>query len=499
MISLPLFSTTTWTLIVLALTLLLLCGIWPYNFFKKMGVPGPRPWPFVGTMLHSYAGPLLFERKCKEKYGDVWGQFDGRAPLLMIADPDLLKAVLVKECYSTFTNRRVFAKELFGPLKDGMTMVEDDKWKRIRSTVSPSFTSGRLRQIFPIVERYADRLVKTIDEKLLGQSVDVKKFVASYSMDVMASAAFSVDTDTTNNPESTLSIQLKNLLKFKIWPFFVLFVLPFTVPLFSLIGLSLMNKHSVDFFYKLIKRFKHEHKDDKSVHSDFLQLMIESEIQESDIKDGVEPSKGLTDPEILSQAFIFLFGGYDTTSTTLAYILYSMALNPDVLRTLQHEIDVNFPKDSPVSYEALMNMEYLDNVMSESMRLLPTAPRLERVCKKNIRLNGIDIPKGTVVGAPVNCLHRDPRYWSSPEVFKPERFSKDSGEDINPYAYMPFGLGPRNCVGMRFALMVMKMILVRFLQDHSVETCKDTLVPLEFNMFFIPKNPVKLKFSRREM
>ncbi|KAG7268953.1 hypothetical protein CRUP_008608 [Coryphaenoides rupestris] len=150
-----------------------------------------------------------------------------------------------------------------------------------------------------------------------------------------------------------------------------------------------------------------------------------------------------------------------------------------------------FETMSPVTYEAVMNLEYLDNVISESMRLLPTAPRLERVCKRNFQINGINIPEGTLVGVPLHCLHRDPRFWSSPEVFKPERFSKINGDDINPYAYMPFGLGPRNCVGLRFAQMVMKMVLVRLLQDHNI--------PLEFNAFYLPKHPIKLKFSRREV
>ncbi|KAJ3609872.1 hypothetical protein NHX12_021966 [Muraenolepis orangiensis] len=370
----------------------------------------------------------------------------------------MIKVVLVKECYSTFTNRR----------------------------------------IFPIVERYADRLVKTIDKELLDQSVDIKKFIAPYSLDVMTSTSFSVDTDSTANPEAPVNVNVQKFMKFKFWPFLVMLALPFTIRLFKWIGFSAVNKEAVKFFCGLIKRFKLEHKEDSSVHSDFLQLMVDSEIPESDIKDGVEPSKGLTHDEILAQALLFIFAGYDTTSTTLTYILYNLALNPDSLKTLQQEIDEHFPKDSPVSYEALMNVEYLDNVISECMRLLPTAPRLERVCKRNFNIDGINIPEGTLVTVPVNLIHRDPRFWSSPEVFKPERFSKDNKDDINPYAYMPFGLGPRNCVGMRFALMVTKMILVRLLQEYNVETCKDTSVPLEFSNIFLPKQPIKLKFSRRE-
>ncbi|XP_075947652.1 cytochrome P450 3A40-like isoform X2 [Anarhichas minor] len=503
------FSAETWTLLVALITLIFVYSCWTFGTFKKMGIPGPQPVPFFGTMLAYRKGFMNFDTDCFKKYGKVWGIFDGRQPVLCITDPAMIKAVLIKECYSLFTNRRNF--RLNGQLYDAVSIAEDDQWRRIRSVLSPTFTSGRLKEMFSIMKHHSANLTSSMKKKAdkdepleLKEMYEVNsscfpfRFFGPYSMDVVASTAFSVDIDSLNNPSDPFVTNIKKMLKFDIFSplFLIVAFFPFMGPILEKMEFSFFPSSVTDFFYAALKKIKsnREYSQQKS-RVDFLQLMIDSQ-KNNDLS---EPNKGLSDHEILSQAMIFLFAGYETTSSSLTFLAYNLATNPHVMKRLQEEVDSTFPDKGPVEYQALMQMEYLDSVINESLRLYPIAPRLERVAKATVEINGLVIPKDMVVMVPTWPLHRDASLWPEPEEFKPERFSKENKETIDPYTYMPFGAGPRNCIGMRFALVMMKLAMVEILQRFSFSVCKETEIPFEMDIqgLLMPKRPIKLKLVLR--
>ncbi|XP_036968017.1 cytochrome P450 3A40-like [Acanthopagrus latus] len=493
------FSAETWTLLVTLITLLFVYAYWPYGTFKKMGIPGPKPVPFFGTMLAYRKGFTIFDENCSKKYGPTWGIFDGRQPVLCITDPAMIKTVLIKECYSLFTNRRNF--RLNGELYDAVSIAEDDQWRRIRSVLSPSFTSGRLKEMFGIMKRHSATLLTSMKKKAdKDEPLELKEFFGPYSMDIVTSTSFSVDIDSLNNPSDPFVTNIKKMLKFDLFNPLILIIsfFPFMAPVFEKMEFSFFPKSVTDFFYAALQKIKSNRVTSRQKSRvDFLQLMIDS--QNNKNPSGVEQDKGLSDHEILSQAMIFLFAGYETTSSSLCFVAYNLALNPHIMKRLQEEIDATFPEKAPIEYQVLMQMEYLDCVINESLRLYPIAPRLERVAKATVEINGLVIPKGMVVMVPTWPLHRNPDLWPDPEAFKPERFSKENKETFDPYTYMPFGAGPRNCIGMRFALVMMKLALVEILQKYSFARCKETEVPLEMDIqgLVMPKRPIKLKLVPR--
>ncbi|GAA6083432.1 cytochrome P450 3A27-like isoform X2 [Tachysurus ichikawai] len=497
------FSSETWALIVILISLVLLYGYWPYSFFKRLGVPGPKPVPFFGTMLEYRKGIHHFDMECFQKYGKIWGIYDVRQPVLCIMDTEIIKSVMIKECYSLFTNRRNFF--INGPLYDALTVVEDEDWKRIRSVLSPSFTSGRLKEMFGIMKSHSHSLVKNLQKTCdRGESADIKEFFGAYSMDVVTSTAFSVDIDSLNNPKDPFVTNIKKMLNFNfLHPLLIAGAMfPFIAPVLEKMDFGFFPIAVTDFFYASLQKIKSERvAQNNKKRVDFMQLMIDSQKLEKNELNGKETNKGLNDHEILSQSMIFVFGGYETSSSTLSFLFYNLARYPETTKKLQKEIDEIFPNKAEVDYDSVMNMDYLDATLSESLRLYPVIFHLERVCKKTVEINGLTIPKDTVVLIPTYNLHRDPEFWPDPETFNPERFTQENKESIEQYAYMPFGLGPRNCIGMRFALVAMKLAIVEILQRFDISLSEETKVPLKLNNsgLLAPEEPIKIIFTPRKM
>ena len=188
----------------------------------------------------------------------------------------------------------------------------------------------------------------------------------------------------------------------------------------------------------------------------------------------------LTDEEIVGQMIFFLLTGYETSSNTLSFILYHLAVNPDIQDKLREEVrramDVNESKKN--LYEIVSAIEYLDCVIKEAQRLNTPVPFVNRECAEDYDYNGIHIPAGTEVIIPIYAVHHDPDAWVEPEKFDPERFRGPASNTRHPFQHLPFGDGPRYCLGMRLALLEIKIALVKILMKFKFVRSPETQVPL---------------------
>ncbi|KAL5491876.1 hypothetical protein EMCRGX_G017242 [Ephydatia muelleri] len=263
-------------------------------------------------------------------------------------------------------------------------------------------------------------------------------------------------------------------------------------------------EESFRFLYETSKALiKRRHEEEHSVqHNDFLQLLLDLETENGSTQNATR-STVFSNNDLITHCMTFLIAGYETTSSCLAYTSYLLAINLDVQEKLCQELD-NYFKDHSIStgiYEATHNIEYLDMVVQESLRIFPPAPlAVGRMCTENIQLGGIDIPKGTAVIVPVMSIHQDPKIWEDPMNFRPERFSVEEKEKRPQLCHLPFGWGPHNCIGMRFALMEVKMALISILQKYKFMQALETEVPLQTvvaGLTLQPKNGIYVKIQSR--
>ncbi|EFN63655.1 Cytochrome P450 9e2 [Camponotus floridanus] len=193
---------------------------------------------------------------------------------------------------------------------------------------------------------------------------------------------------------------------------------------------------------------------------------------------------------MVAQAFIFFFGGFESSSVLMCFAAHEIAVNQDIQKRLHNEIDEVLEKtNGQGSYEAINSMEYLDAVINEALRMYPAGLALDRLCLKDFELpptlpgmKSFTLKKGHAIWIPIYGLHHDPQYFKEPGKFDPERsLGERKKESLNCGAYLPFGLGPRMCIGDRFALLETKVLLFHLLARCDFEPCERTSMPLKLS------------------
>ncbi|GFR13953.1 cytochrome P450 4c3, partial [Trichonephila clavata] len=179
----------------------------------------------------------------------------------------------------------------------------------------------------------------------------------------------------------------------------------------------------------------------------------------------------ISEEGIREEVDTFTFEGHDTTSVGISWSLWLVGLHPWVQDRIHAELDDIFGDDERnITMEDLKNMKYLECVIKESLRLYPSVPAFGRMIRNDIKIENYIVPKGSICLVHTFLLHRDPEFFPNPEKFDPDRFTQDNSVGRNPFAYVPFSAGPRNCIGQRFALMEMKTVLSSILRSYKVRS-----------------------------
>ncbi|KAJ9594228.1 hypothetical protein L9F63_014388 [Diploptera punctata] len=504
---------TLWLLGILAS---LVVGIYFYatrnfKFWKRLGVPYVSPYPVVGSLKD-----VAFQKSAIGEFlKDIYSEYKGLRyvgfysldqPAIVARDLDLIRSVLVKD-FNNYADHFVELDQDLDPLgSKGLFAMKGPKWRHMRMNLSPTFTSGKMKNMFSLVEQCGQQFAKYLEETVaLGSTVDVKNATSKFTIDAICSCAFGIESNSLKNPNAEFPHQLKKTFEFDTLKSLKASIAIFSPALLKVLRVKVFESSTYDFIRDAVWNTISYREKNGISRKDFLDILRELRKRVENLKSD-DPLYKLEDDYYAAQAYSFFTAGFETSSSTMTFALYELALHPEIQNKLREEICQVLQKhNNQVTYEAIQDMKYLDMVVSETLRKYPVLPFLDRKSIKSQEIPApsgegtITIPAGTGIYIPLLGIHYDPKYYPEPQKFNPERFTDENKQSRPNYTHMPFGEGPRTCIGMRFGLMQTKTGLTHILSRYQVEPCKETQIPLEFdkkNFLLSSKVGINLKFNK---
>jgi cytochrome P450 len=430
-------------------------------FIPQTVTPPEKPLGMVRGLLQMIANPLhVWPRAMYENpyHGVRW---IGRT-FHYFRQPEHMKAVFLD--HPDIFRKSQFQKKLVGPaLGEGLLTSEGEHWKFQRRAASPAFRIDKLRALAPAFASSAEATVARMKAKAQAGPIDVMAEMQHATLDVIvetilggADPAFGFDRIATTVEDYIQTMGKPDMLD--------MFGTPNWVPR----PWGGKGRRAAEGLKQSAVNAIERRRASGETRNDLLGLLLAARDPET--------GKGLSDDELRDNVVTFIGAGHETTALTLTFSLYLIANAPDIQeRLLREAIDVC--GDMPVDAAMIDAMPFHEQVIKEAMRLYPPVAIIDRVAQEDIDLGDVQVKKGDFAFALIYIMHRHKKLWEHPERFDPDRFSEERAKAIPRFQYMPFGAGPRICIGMKFAYMEAISILatlvreLRFLPNpaHTVE------------------------------
>ncbi|EFA05733.1 cytochrome P450 6BT1 [Tribolium castaneum] len=420
-----------------------------FQYWKRQNVPFIQPsipWGNYPSALkrQDNFGELVVRmyhqmKKQGHKYFGIYLFFQ---PCFVPTDPKFIKLILAKD-FQHFNFRNFYYNEKDDPISAHLLSLNGEKWKRLRSKLTPTFTAGKIKMVFKIFVECGKIIEHTLEHHAQNRtSFDVKEMFSSYSTDVIVNCAFGVEVDRLKKTEFKNYSQ--KALDFNTRRCIVMYLGAVFPKLCRKLGFRQIAKSAGDFFINIVRNTVEFREKTNTIRNDFLQLLINLKNDESD------DWGQFSIEEVAAQCFIFFLAGFETSATTMSFALYEIAANPHVYEQIMDEMRRVLDKyNGEMCHDAIKEMTYLGQVVDETLRIHSPAYAVSRTCTQDYHVpeTNIVLKKGFQVLIPIRGIHSDPEFYPEPEKFKPERFHPDNRQNIEPYSYLPFGEGPRICIG----------------------------------------------------
>lgn len=442
--------------------------------------------------LKYYAGfaldPIGFVGQRFARYGDIYYAPNDDGGLFVLKHPDHLREVLTTRA-SSFTKEHTAFAQLSRVLGEGLLTSDGETWTRQRRMVQPAFAPARMagyaRVMVEESQRTADAWSAASGPREIGQEM------MSLTLRIVSAALFGHDV-----PNADIEVVARAMHAFQrslSTPDF----LPSWVPNPSRRRLERSLAALDDIIHRLIEQRTAQLHEEQAgggatgaaPRSDLLELLVTAV--------DVEGRGGkLTIKEVRDQLVTLFLAGHETTSHAMTWTFACLAQNPDAERALHAELDEVLGGRAPVLAD-LERLPYTEQVVSEAMRLYPPVYGIARRAREDTQVGGFRVPKGAEVMIWVYFAHRNAQFFPDPEAFRPERFEKERAAALPKLAYLPFGAGPRACIGRSFAMMEARLILATLAQRHRLVLARGQTLAAVPRITLTPKRGMRMVSYRR--
>ncbi|XP_025990768.2 cytochrome P450 4C1 [Solenopsis invicta] len=442
---------------------------------------------------------------CKEGIYIQW--FLGK-PCIFVYKPEYLKHIFPSTVNITKAVRYDLLKSWLGK---GLLTSTGKQWFHDRKLIGATFHFSILEKFAVVMTEKAQILTKCLQRKIdenPGKAIDIYPLIVNATLDVICETAMGTDI-RAQEIQSKYTTALQEVAELTMTRFFQPWLW-----IDWLYYLTPAGKH-----YKSVLKIVHKFADEVIIkkkierQSKTSNTELENKGNELDIgkkkkiafldlllEENEKDDTPMTDDELRSQVDTIMFAGHDTTSVAVCWTLFLLGNNLDHQEKVHEELEEVFgDSEAPATVKQLPLLKYLDRVIKETLRIFPSANLISRELVEDVKLDDHILPKDHEVSVPIALVHRNPEVWPDPLKFDPDRFLPENSKDRNPYAYVPFSAGPRNCVGIRFAQQELKLLLVAILRKWKVKSVEtmDTIRYVEF-MVLRPCEELLIHFTSKK-
>ncbi len=410
-------------------------------------------FPFLGVLPFFRRDPLGFWVSAAREHGDIVGMDFGPTKTYLINHPDYIQHVLQ-------SNNRNYDRNTFGnsviQIVSGLNLLtsDGDYWLGQRRLMQPAFHRHQIESFGKLMAAAARRMLDRWDVRhVSGEPMDAHEEMMRVTLEIVGRALFSVDL---SSEASALGWAFMESMEYVNYRLNRLFYFPPFIPTPRNLRLRKALRMVDEILFSMIE----ERRNSDDQKDDLLATLLSARYEDT--------GESMTDEQLLNEAGIIIGAGHETTANALTWSFYLLSQNPEAEARLHHELDTVLAGRPPVLAD-FARLPYTRQVIEEAMRLYPPAWVLTgRRAVKDDLIDGYRIPADSVVFISPYVTHRDARFWAEPERFRPERFSPDRSAERPRYAYLPFGGGPRKCIGHDFAMAEAQLILALVAQNYCL-------------------------------